>query len=548
MADRVEVRIARLLLCIIGGIGIAGAQASLSGAKPAAPSASAAPQDPLDRTSPQSAVVAFLDAYRAKDYAKATRYLDLKKLHAEGRSGEAPELARELGDILDRDAQFDIATLSRISSGEPQTGVAPDRQRVTAFQVDGKTLDVELERTEFSSGLSVWRFTPQTVDLIPQLSVVTSDSPIERHLPPILVRWTFIDTALWRWIALLVLAIALWFLSKVISAVVLSYVLPALSKVAQGAKWELVRALLGPCQLLLATALFGAGMHWINPSSILRLYLGHTLTFLSLCGAVWLGARLVDFAAARIRRSLERNHKGALVSVFPLAARVLKLTILVFGITGVLKDWGRDTTTILTGLGIGGIAIALASQKTIENLFGSVAVITDRPVHVGDFCKFGNQMGTVEDIGLRSTRIRTVDRTVVTVPNGEFSTMTLENFSPRDKTPLHHVLNLRRDATPDQVRAILQNVSDILKAQPKVEPSDFPVRFTGVGQYSLDVEIFTYILTGDGDEFLRIQQDLLLKILDAVKAAGTALALPTQASVQYKIDRPPVEPATQRPQ
>jgi MscS family membrane protein len=284
-------------------------------------------------------------------------------------------------------------------------------------------------------------------------------------------------------------------------------------------------------------------MHWINPSSILRLYLGHIVTLVSLCGAVWLGARLVDFACTRIRQSLERSHRGALTSVFPLAARVLKIGILVFGITGVLKDFGRDTTTILTGLGIGGIAIALASQKTIENLFGSVAVITDRPVHMGDFCKFGNQMGTVEDIGLRSTRIRTVDRTIVTVPNGEFSTMTLENFTPRDKTPLHHTLNLRRDATPDQVRAILRSIEEILKAQAKIEPSDLPVRFTGVGQYSLDVEIFTYILTGDGNEFLRIQQDLLLKILDAVKAAGTALALPTQASVQYVADRSPKDSA-----
>ncbi len=471
--------------------------------------------------------------------------MDTAKLRSQGRSSEAPELAGELGDILDRDAQFDIGTLSRESSGAPQAGQPPNRQRVTSFQVSGETLAVQLERTQFGTGLSVWRFAPETVDLIPRLTVVTSDSPIERHLPEVLVRWRMIDTALWRWVALLLLVAVLRVLAIASSVLVRSYLLPALSRFTRGAKWDLIEALLGPFQLLLGVALFGAGMHWINPSSILRLYLGHILTLVSLCGIVWLGARLVDYGTVRIRRSLERTRRGALISVVPLTARILKITILVFGIAAVMKDWGHDTSTILTGLGIGGVAIALASQKTLENLFGSVAVITDRPVHVGDFCKFGNQMGTVEDIGLRSTRIRTVDRTVVTVPNGEFSTMMLENFAPRDKTPLHHTLNLRRDATPDQVRAILQSVQEILKGQPKVEPSDLPVRFTGVGQYSLDIEIFAYILTGDGNEFLGLQQDLLLKILDAVKAAGTALALPTQASVEYTIARPPREPMPQ---
>jgi len=199
----------------------------------------------------------------------------------------------------------------------------------------------------------------------------------------------------------------------------------------------------------------------------------------------------------------------------------------------VLSAWGYNTTTLLAGLGIGGVAIALASQKTIENLFGSVAVISDRPVSVGDFCKFGSQTGTVEDIGLRSTRIRTLDRTVVTVPNGSFSTMTLENFDRRDKTLFHVTLNLRRNTTPDQVRTLLQSITKLLKDNPKFEVGGMPVRFVGIGTYSLDIEIFMYVRTLDGDEFMKIQQDLFLSIMDAVEAAGTALAVPTQATIDY---------------
>src|SRR5262249_27985445 len=155
--------------------------------------------------------------------------------------------------------------------------------------------------------------------------------------------------------------------------------------------------------------------------------------------------------------------------------------------TAVIGSWGYNTSTILAGLGIGGIAIALAAQKTIENLFGGVAVVSDKPVTVGDFCKFGDRVGTVEDIRLRSTRIRTLDRTVVSVPNSEFSSMVLENYSKRDKVWFHPTLNLRRDTTPNQVRNILESIRSILADHPKVETGTLPVRFIGAGSYSLDI-------------------------------------------------------------
>jgi len=245
--------------------------------------------------------------------------------------------------------------------------------------------------------------------------------------------------------------------------------------------------------------------------------------------------RLVDLLIGHFGVVLRSKHQSFSYSVLPLVSRVLKLGILLLMVAAVLADWGYNATTILAGLGVGGLAIALAAQKTLENLFGGVSVISDRPVAVGDFCKFGDRSGTVEDIGLRSTRIRTPDRTIVSVPNGQFSSMTLENFSQRDKMMFHLMLNLRRDTTSDQVRTLLESIAKILTDHPKMEAGNLPVRFVGVGTYSLDLEIFAYILTQDGDEFMLIQQELLLSILDAVEAAGTALALPTQASVNYSL-------------
>jgi MscS family membrane protein len=247
----------------------------------------------------------------------------------------------------------------------------------------------------------------------------------------------------------------------------------------------------------------------------------------------------VDLLIGHFGVVLRSKHQSFSYSVLPLASRVLKITILLLMIAAVLSSWGYNTTTIVAGLGVGGIAIALAAQKTIENFFGGVAVVSDRPVAVGDFCKFGDRTGTVEDIGLRSTRIRTPDRTLVTVPNGQFSSMTLENFDRRDKMLFHFTLNLRRDTRPDQVRVLLASVTKMLTDHPKLETGSLPVRFVGVGTYSLDLEVFAYVLTRSGDEFMQIQQDLYLWILDAVEAAGTALALPTQASVSYSTDATP---------
>jgi MscS family membrane protein len=133
---------------------------------------------------------------------------------------------------------------------------------------------------------------------------------------------------------------------------------------------------------------------------------------------------------------------------------------------------------------------------------------------------------------LRSTRIRTPDRTVISVPNGQFATMTLENISGRDKIWFHPILNLRRDTTSDQMLRVLESCREILSGHPKVEAGKIPVRFVGVGAYSLDIEVMAYVKTSDHDEFLAIQQDLLLQLLRAVEQAGTSLAVPLQESFE----------------
>ncbi len=499
--------------------------------------------DPMNRDSPQSSVFSFMEAYHARDYLRAARYLDLRKLPRNERTRDGAGLAKQLGQILDRDSQFEVANLSRDPEGNHTAGSpSPDLERVDTFKVDGRNFDLDVERLVLHSGAAIWVFSPDSLERLPELAQMTSDSPVERHLPPALVTWSFLDMSLWRWIALVVLAVLVMGMSRLITIFVLRLLKPLLARFAPHGKWGLLETLIGPLQVILASAACRAGVEWIDPSPRVRPFLERGLTLLFFLGLAWFCLRVVDLIMLRVAGILQPKHQAFSHSVLPLASRVVKITILLLMIAAVLSNWGYNTNTIVAGLGVGGIAIALAAQKTIENFFGGVAVVSDRPVAVGDFCKFGDRMGTVEDIGLRSTRIRTLDRTLVTVPNGQFSGMTLENFDRRDKMLFHLTLNLRRDTKPEQVRTLLASITGILTGHAKLETGPIPVRFVGVGTYSLDVEIFAYVLTRNGDEFMQIQQDLYLCILDAVETAGTALALPTQASISYSYEGTPQPP------
>lgn len=482
-------------------------------------------KDPLHRDTPQSSVLAFFQECRSRNYSAAAKYLDLEKLPQEQRLKNGPELAQQLQQLLDRDAQFDVANLSDQPEGSQSPGLPAGRERVDTFRVDHQNAELALERKRLRAGRQIWLFSPDTIQRVPQLAKLTSESAVERALPDPLVNWKIADTPLWKAIELALLAIVLAALSRLLSRGTILCTQPLLRRILPKLDRRVLGEFVGPLGLLLAVILFRAGMAWIGPSPKLHLYLTRGLSLVFFSAIFWITMAVVDISISRLRVVLRARHQ-TFYSVLPLASRITKLVILALVIVAVLGSWGYHTTTILAGLGVGGIAVALAAQKTLENLFGGLAVISDQPVVVGDYCKFGDKEGTVEDIGLRSTRVRAPDRTLVTVPNGQFSAMTIENISARDKLLFHSVLNLRRDTTAEQVRRLLDSISAILKLNPKLELGALPVRFAGFSKDSADLDISFFVLTRDGDEFGRIQHDLYLRILDAVAAAGTSVAVP----------------------
>jgi MscS family membrane protein len=480
-------------------------------------------KDPLGRDTPQESVFQFLQAGPARDYSKALHYLDLRRMSPADRSRQGPELARQLEDLLD-DTPFDITTLSRDPEGDKFDSLADTRERLYTFRVNGKNVDLQLERVELKPGFHVWLVAADSVALIPQAHQGVTESPFEKMLPAPLVTLEIFDTPVWRWIALIVMALPLWMLAKLVAWALVSMVRPLVHAPEFG----------DPLRLGLAVAGMRAAVEFVPPAAFARLLVERGLGLAFSLALAWTGAVVVELIARRWHSSLDPRMQAVSYSVLPLGKQVLKLTLFLIAILSVLGAWGYNTSTILAGLGVGGLAVALAAQKTIENLFGGISVIADRPVLVGDVCRFGDRTGTVMHVGLRSTRIRTPERTIISVPNAQFSALSLENISGRDKIWFHHTFNLRRDTSPDQLSGVLGSFREILAGQPKVETGKIPVRFVSVGSYSLDVEVVAYVTTADYDEFLELQQQLLIQMLQAVERAGTALAVPWQQSVELQ--------------
>ena len=224
------------------------------------------------------------------------------------------------------------------------------------------------------------------------------------------------------------------------------------------------------------------------------------------------------------------QRKDVNASLIKITTRIISLVIAVWVVLEGADRFGFSFVPMLAGLGVGGLAIALAVRPTLENLIGGFILFMDKPVRVGDLCRFGEQLGFVEEIGLRSTRIRKYEDTVVSVPNAQFSQLELENLSRRKMILFRMTLGLRYETTSDQLRYVLAKLREMLLGHPKVSSESLLVRFRQFGDYSLDITVFAYVLTNDRLEFWAIREDLNLRIMDIVKEAGTGFAFPSQTA------------------
>jgi MscS family membrane protein len=491
------------------------------------------PEDPFGRGTPRSSVRGFLSSAKERDYARAAEFLDLRNLPPGLTQAQGPELARQLWIVLDRTLWIDLELLSTNPEGDQSENLPGIRERVGRLGAEGKTYDLLLQRVPRGDGVYIWKFADVTVAGIPDLYQQFGYGKLERIFPAWMFDVTFLGINLWLWAAVLALGIVLYPVAMLVTRLAAATLRVFHVKAAD----QFERLFSGPMTLLIWTVMVRNAGTFLG-SSIAFTALSQART-VQLIGLAWLMMRAVDFMAQRAGANLEqRGLGGSRVLLMPVA-RLIKFVALAGAVLLWLDNAGYKVTTLLAGLSISGVAVALASQKSLENIFGAVTLFTSRPVKVGDFCRFGSEIGTVEEIGLRATRIRTLDRTVITVANAEFANLHLDNFSARDRFWYHPTLQLRYETTPDQIRYILVEVRKMLYAHPKVLAEPLHVRFKSFGQYSLDVEVFAYIGVTDYGESLEVAEDLNLRIMDIVSEAGSDFAFP--AEVQYSLPGKPLD-------
>ena len=347
------------------------------------------------------------------------------------------------------------------------------------------------------------------------------------HLPPALLRPGLRGVLWWQWLILPFLAAAAWALALI--AARLSTALLTRLAARTPYRWddELVGRLRGPLRVGWAIAIVSIGLPWLELSTPAQRYIDGVLATGFFVVVFWALLRAADLLGHVAAQSPWAAAHPASRSLLPLAVRVGKVAILGIAVVGVLSLWGYPVASLLAGLGIGGLAFALAAQKTVENLFGSFSIGVDQPFREGDFIRVDDCLGTVEAIGLRSTRIRTPDRTIVTMPNGKLADARVESFAVRDRLRLSCVLALVYGTTEPQMRRVLAGVEELLRRHPKVWP-EITVRFKELGASSLNIDVGAWFKTSDWDEFQVIRQEMLLGFMAVVDSAGTSFALPTQ--------------------
>jgi MscS family membrane protein len=353
------------------------------------------------------------------------------------------------------------------------------------------------------------------------------------------LKYSVYRQAVWKWLAL---AIVIVITVMVVAGI---HRLARRGITGQSASAHL-RRLATPLTLLLLTPLV---LDMANRELTLTGRLAEGLTLLadavgyfSLAWISWTGSILIAETVISLPRI---PAQGLNAHLLRLAARVVGCTAVITIIFYVSSQLGAPLYGIVAGLGVGGIAIALAAQNTLEHFIGSLALFADRPVRVGDFCRYGEdpsadwqRVGTVESIGLRSTRLRGVDQSVTTIPNADFSKMHIVNYTLRRSMLLLTVLGLRYETTDDQLRFVLAALRTMLLGHPRVTGEEPAVRFVGFGDYALQLEVRANINTSDRNEFRAIREDIYLRIMNIVKDAGTGFAFPSR-TVYHSRDAEP---------
>jgi MscS family membrane protein len=515
-----------LLILLFGGSGAYLSAQHPTSARPSPTKAQPTEKiDPLERETPRSTLIGFLKYGESGDYATAARYLQLPA----GQSTDLPELAKELRDLYPS-FHGNINLLTDDPKGTVEFGLPPGQVRAGTLVVGHTTADIILVRVDDPASGKIWLISQGTLANIPKLyTQLESETPtaLDRIRRATRSGRQLLGMSSRQWLG--------WLLSIPLSWLVawqLTFLFSAprriwckLRQLPFHTFWDTPVGM--PLRCIIAVLLHGFFVYLLQPPLLHRTY------YFRIIGAIvagcfgWLASRISDRGFDHLLNQTRTRRRGG-ESILVLMQRLNRVGIVIIALVVALALLGLNVTATLTGLGIGGLAVALAAQKTLENLIGGVSLLMDRALQIGDLCKIGDRIGTVDDIGLRSLKLRTLDQNLLVVPNGLLAQMQFENMKLRPKLLINQNFSLRIETRVEQLRFVLENVQRMLDEHLKIELGTSRLRVTNFAGAAFEMQLFAYGKTGDTAEFTAIRQDVILKIAEIVEAAGTRFAAPTR--------------------
>ena len=478
------------------------------------------PVDELDRGTPRRSLRGFLTATQNRDFETAAEYLDLRNLPSHMKPMDGPTLAHGLSIVIDRELWIDFAGISDDPDGTSGDGLPSYRDKFAEIESHDEVINLLLQRVPRGDGEFIWKISNKTVGEIPELYDEFGYGRIEEKLFEMLPDVTFLKIELFKWVITVGVALiaypVLLILLRILSGMIVKPSSPVHHLVRQFLTKPFLWLLI---IIILNQVIYGLGIG-IEAQRIAR---AQTLNIVIV---TWALLSATNLARAVFQNRMQRQGKGGAIVLLGPIGNAVKILIVLFAILLWLSNLGFNITALLAGLGVGGVAVALALQKPLEDLFGAVSMYAQQSAKVGDFCKIGEITGTIEEIGLRTTRIRTLGNTVVSIPNAKIAGGVLDNYSVRQRIWYHPKLTLRYDSTPKQLNEVLTATRDLLDKHERVLDEPLRVRLTGFGREGIELDVYAYVGTSDYAEYLEIAEELNLAIIEVVAKSGTGFAVP----------------------
>lgn len=481
--------------------------------------------DSFGRDTPRTTVQGFISALSANDDLLASNYLNLST------SDNPTTTVRQFKQALDAGGRFSPdLQLSNSPDGNLTDQLSPNQENVGSISISDKTVPLILERVASQKGEQYWQFSSETLSSIPDV--------LENTKPTLISQYTFESLenkkVFGYQVADLVTA-AVLIIGSFLLTYILIWMLYHLLRITyprvRGEPLPLPDKMILPLAVVTMALILTEVMVYAGVSVTLREPINRFTEVASWLATTWLLLRIIDVIFTRaVTLSYRKNHIER-VSILGLLRKVVKVMLLIFAIIVIFGNLGFDLTTGIAALGVGGLALALGAQKTIENLVGSVVVVADSPVRIGDYCKFGTYEGTVIDIGIRSSRVRTLNRTIVTVPNGDFSSMQIENFTSRDMFHFLHHLYIKRSADMDAVFEMVKDLDAFLNEHELTNEEWNQANILELRQDCYVIQLRAYLNAASATEFYPKQDILLVDIFALIKKYNVEHALPTQLIV-----------------